>query len=62
MRDNELSPADQATLKYLRQQVDNLHDQRYRLDSRPSIHNELQYSIKDLQDFTSSLRKQGKNI
>ena len=49
----ELSPADQAILRYLRQQVDRLQDERYRKDARPSIKNELQIAIRDLKRFTS---------
>ena len=58
----ELDPANQAILKYLRQQVDRLQDERYRQDARPSIRNELQIAIRDLKRFTSELRQQGYNI
>ncbi len=58
----ELSPADQAILRYLRQQVDRLQDERYRKDARPSIKNELQISIRDLKRFTSEKRQEGYNI
>jgi len=58
----KLGPADTAVLKYLRQHVDRLQDERYRKDARPSIANELQIAVRDLREFTSSLRKKGKNI
>ena len=58
----KLTPADQAILTYLRQQVDRLQDERYRRDARPSIKNELQIAQRDLAEFTSKLRKQGANI
>lgn len=58
----ELSPADQAILRYLRQQVDRLQDERYRKDARPSIKNELQIAIRDLKRFTSEKRQEGYNI
>jgi len=58
----ELDPANQAILKYLRQQVDRLQDERYRQDARPSIKNELQIAIRDLKRFTSELRQKGYNI
>lgn len=59
---DKLTPADQAILTYLRQQVDRLQDERYRRDARPSIANELHIAQRDLKEFTSKLRKQGVNI
>ena len=58
----ELSPAAQAILQYLRNQVDRLQDERYRQDARPSIVNELQIAQRDLKQYTSDLRKKGYNI
>jgi hypothetical protein len=58
----ELSPADQAILQYLRNQVDRLQDERYRQDARPSIVNELFIAQRDLKKYTSDLRKKGYNI
>lgn len=62
MTDTSLTPADNAVLIYLRNHVDKLQDERYRQDARPSIENELRISVRDLQEFTSELRKKGKNI
>jgi len=59
---SELSPAEQAILQYLRNQVDRLQDERYRQDARPSIANELQIAQRDLKQFTSDLRQKGYNI
>ena len=59
---SELSPAEQAILQYLRNQVDRLQDERYRLDARPSIANELQIAQRDLKQYTSDLRQKGYNI
>ena len=59
---NKLTPADQAILAYLRQQVDRLQDERYRRDARPSIANELHIAQRDLKKFTSELRQKGYNI
>ena len=59
---SELSPAEQAILQYLRNQVDRLQDERYRQDARPSIANELQIAQRDLTQYTSDLRKKGYNI
>ena len=58
----ELSPADQAILQYLRNQVDRLQDERYRQDARPSIANELHIARRDLRQYTSDLRQKGYNI
>ncbi len=58
----ELSPAEQAILQYLRNQVDRLQDERYRKDARPSIANELQIAQRDLTQYTSDLRQKGYNI
>jgi len=58
----KLSPADQAILQYLRNQVDRLQDERYRQDARPSIANELQIAQRDLKQYTSDLRQKGYNI
>lgn len=60
--DRALSPADNAILVYLRQHVDRLQAERYHQDARPSIKNELQIAVRDLREFTSDLRKKGKNI
>ena len=60
--ENKLSPADEAILRHLRQQVDRLQDERYRRDARPSVANELREAARELKDFTSKLRKEGKNI
>lgn len=59
---DEISPAQQAILQYLRNQVDRLQDERYRLDARPSIANELQIAQRDLKKYTSDLRQKGYNI
>ncbi len=62
MTDSDLTPADAAVLHYLRQRVDNLQDQRWRLNSRASIKNELQIAMRDLREFTSAKRQQGHSI
>ena len=58
----ELSPAEQHILKYLRQQVDRLQDERYRTDARPSIANEIYAAQQELKRYVSELRKKGYNI
>ena len=62
MSDSELTSADAAVLKYLKQRVDHLQDERWRAGARPSIANELQIAMRDLREFTSAKRKQGINI
>ena len=62
MADDELLPSDAAVLKYLRDQVDRLQDERWRAHARPSIQNELQIAMRDLREFTSAKRQQGFNI
>ena len=61
--DKALSAADEAILTPLcDSQVDRLQDERYRRDARPSIANELREAMWELKNFTSKLRKEGKNI
>ena len=58
----ELNPAEQHILKYLRQQVDRLQDERYRTDARPSIMNEIYAAQQELKRYVLELRKKGYNI
>ena len=58
----DLNPAEQHILKYLRQQVDRLQDERYRTDARPSIDNEIYAAQQELKRYVSELRKKGYNI
>jgi len=58
----ELKPAEQHILKYLRQQVDRLQDERYRTYARPSIANEIYAAQQELKRYVSELRKKGYNI
>jgi hypothetical protein len=58
----DLNPAEQHILKYLRQQVDRLQDERYRTDARPSINNEIYAAQQELKRYVSELRKKGYNI
>ena len=58
----ELKPAEQHILKYLRQQVDRLQDERYRTDARPSINNEIYAAQQELKRYVSELRNKGYNI
>lgn len=58
----QLNPAEQHILKYLRQQVDRLQDERYRTDARPSINNEIYAAQQELKRYVMELRKKGYNI
>jgi len=62
MHDKSLTPADTAVVDYLRKRVDHLQDERFRLDARPSIENELKVAMRDLREYTSKLRADGYNI
>lgn len=62
MGDESLSQAQRAEYTFLRQQVDRLQDEQYRADARSSVKNELHIATRELKDFTSNLRMQGKNI
>ena len=62
MADSDLTQADAAVLKYLRQRVDRLQDDRWRANAPASIVNELQVAMRDLREFTSAKRQQGFNI
>ena len=60
--DTQLSPADEATLRYLRNQVDRMSERQYRRDAGPNARNDYWYAAEDLKNFVSKLRQEGKNI
>ena len=62
MEEKELSPADEAILKYLRDEVDRKAERQYRRDARPDARNQYWYAAEDLKNFVSKLRQEGKNI
>ena len=62
MEDKELSPADEATLKYLRNQVDQMSERQYRRDAGPNARQDYWYAAEDLKNFVRKLRQEGKNI
>lgn len=57
-----LSPADEAILKYLRNEVDRKAELQYRGDARLDARNQYWYAAEDLKNFVSKLRQEGKNI
>ena len=62
MEDGKLNPFQEGELKYLRQQVDRLHDEEHRKDARPNIKKDLWVAREELDRFVRSLRAEGKNI
>lgn len=62
MGDEELSMFHAQQLKWLKQQVDNLQEEKYRKDARPNIHRELFAAREELDDYVKALREGGKNI
>lgn len=58
----EITPADQAMLKHLRQMVDRLQDEEFRLDAHPNVKQDLFRARQELKQFTSELRQKGVNI
>ena len=57
-----LSPADESTLRYLRNQVDRLAERQYRRDAGPNARQDYWHAAEDLKKFVSKLRQEGKNI
>ena len=62
MGDEELSVFQASQLRWLKQQVDNLADERYRKDARPNIHRELFAAREELDNYVQAQRDGGKNI
>ena len=60
--DTQLSPADEATLRYLRNQVDRMSERQYRRDAEPDARSKYWYAAEELRTFVSKLRQEGKNI
>jgi hypothetical protein len=59
---HDLHPADVSLLRHLRQLVDRLQDEQYRLDAHPNVKQDLFRARKELKEFTSKLRIKGVNI
>ena len=62
IEDQVLSPADESTLRYLRNQVDRLAERQYRRDAGPNARQDYWHAAEDLKKFVSKLRQEGKNI
>jgi hypothetical protein len=62
MGDAELSMFQQSQLRWLKQQVDALQDERYRRDARPNVQRELFAARDELDTYVKNLRAAGKQI
>lgn len=62
MGDEQLTTFQAAQLKWLKQQVDNLQDEKYRKDARPNIQRELFAAREELDNYVQALRDGGYNI
>jgi hypothetical protein len=59
---DELSMFQSAQLRWLKQQVSNLQDERWTQNARPNIQRELFSAREELENFVAELRKIGKKI
>ena len=62
MTRKELSPALEAELRFLQQQVDFWQQQHLSKDASPSASQRYQYAKNDLTKFVSNRRQEGYNI
>ena len=62
MGDAELSMFQQSQLRWLKQQVDALQDERYRRDARPNVQRELFAAREELDTYVKNLQAAGKQI
>ncbi len=62
MTRKELSPALEAELRFLRQQVDFWQQQHLSKDASPSASQRYQYAKNDLTKFVSNRRQEGHEI
>ena len=57
-----LTPEQEATLRFLRGQVDTAEAEYYRLDRHMNVQQDLFRARKQLRTFVETLRKEGKEI
>lgn len=62
IKSEELSPFQEAQLKFFRRQVDNLIDEQLGRDPRPNLDRELFYAREELDQYVKGLREIGKLI
>jgi hypothetical protein len=58
----QLSPADEAHYRYLKQQVDYWMERQLRADPEPAAKQKYFYAKDELKDFVSVKRREGYNI
>ncbi len=62
MCDEQLSTFQEANLKWLKRQVDNLQDEQHRADARPRVQQELWAAREELDNYVKTLRDHGIKI
>lgn len=62
IKSEELSPFQEAQLKFFRRQVDNLIDEQLGREPRPNLDRELFSAREELDQYVKSLREIGKLI
>ena len=62
IKSEELSPFQEAQLKFFRRQVDNLIDEQLGRETRPNLDRELFSAREELDQYVKSLREVGKLI
>lgn len=62
MNNKDLTPAQLAEYRFLKQQVDRMIDEQNRRDADPSASQKLAYAREDLRAFVHARRKEGVNI
>jgi hypothetical protein len=61
--DTKLSPADEALLRHLRQEVDYYQDESLRTQFRhPNVNQDWDRARRELKEFVTKLRIAGKNV
>ena len=58
----ELTPAEQAELRFLRSQVDSYEREMFRTDMHRDVQADLQRARRELTDYVSKLRQKGRLI
>ena len=58
----ELTPADRALLRHLRQVADRLQEERFSTNRQHNVKQDYKKEKKELSDFVAEKRKEGVNI
>ena len=62
MGDEQLTTFQEANLKWLKRQVDNLLEEQHRADARPRVQQELWAAREELDNYVKTLRDHGVKI